>query len=59
MRKLQELYCKIRYSQIGSTAAEYALLVALVAVAIIAGATALGVAIDAKLDTVATTITNA
>jgi pilus assembly protein Flp/PilA len=40
----------------GATAAEYALLVALIAVAIIAGARALGGSINDKLNTTATTI---
>jgi pilus assembly protein Flp/PilA len=43
----------------GATAAEYALLIALIAVVLIVGATALGTAINAKLGTVATDITNA
>jgi pilus assembly protein Flp/PilA len=41
----------------GATAAEYALLVALIAVAIIGGAYALGTNINTKLSGVATTIT--
>jgi pilus assembly protein Flp/PilA len=43
-------------SETGATAAEYALLVALIAVAIIAGAKALGGSINSKLSTTATTI---
>ncbi|HBG47014.1 MAG TPA: Flp family type IVb pilin [Deltaproteobacteria bacterium] len=43
----------------GATAAEYALLVALIGVVIIAGATALGIAINDKLDVVSSTITQA
>jgi pilus assembly protein Flp/PilA len=43
----------------GATAAEYALLVALIAVAIIAGARFLGSAINNKLSNVGTTVTNA
>jgi pilus assembly protein Flp/PilA len=45
-------------SETGATAAEYALLVALIAVAIIAGARALGGSINSKLNTTATTIGN-
>ncbi len=41
----------------GAIATEYALLLVLVALAIIAGATALGVAINGKLKDAATTIT--
>jgi pilus assembly protein Flp/PilA len=40
----------------GATAAEYALLVALIAVVIIVGAAALGTSINAKLGIVATSI---
>jgi pilus assembly protein Flp/PilA len=43
----------------GATAAEYALLVALIAVAIIVGARALGTSINDKLQGVADTITGA
>jgi pilus assembly protein Flp/PilA len=41
----------------GAVATEYALLLVLVALAIIAGATALGIAINAKLNDGATTLT--
>ena len=37
-------------NEVGATAAEYALLVTLIAIAIIAGATALGLAINGRLD---------
>jgi Flp pilus assembly pilin Flp len=53
MRKLLGFYNIVRYSQLGATAAEYAILVSLVAIAIIAGATALGVAINSALNTAA------
>lgn len=53
MRKLLGLYNRIRYRQLGATAAEYAILVSLVAIAIIAGATALGIAINSALNTAA------
>ncbi len=43
-------------SERGAVAAEYALLIALIAVVIIAGATALGVAINGKLQGAADTI---
>ena len=42
----------------GATAAEYALLVALIAAVIIGGATILGTSINNKLNTVAGTIAN-
>jgi len=50
MKKLVGLYNKVRYTQLGATAAEYAILVSLVAIAIIVGATALGVAINGALN---------
>jgi len=40
----------------GAVATEYALLLVLVALAIIVGATALGIAINAKLNSAATTV---
>ena len=43
MRKLQRFYERIRYSESGVVAAEYAILVSLLAIAIITGATALGI----------------
>jgi len=49
MRKLLGFYNRIRYSQSGATAAEYAILVALVAIIIITGATLLGEAINGTL----------
>ena len=45
-------------SEEGATAAEYALLVALIAVAIIAGATLVGTNINAKLSDVASSISS-
>jgi pilus assembly protein Flp/PilA len=42
--------------QAGATAAEYALLVALIALAIIAGATALGIALNANLGNAGSTL---
>ncbi len=50
MRMLQKLYCKVRYSKVGSVAAEYALLITLIALAIAVGAGALGLAINTKLN---------
>jgi Flp pilus assembly pilin Flp len=49
MRKLIGFYCRLRYSQLGAAAAEYALLVTLIAIAIIIGATALGLGINQAL----------
>lgn len=53
MRKLLGFYNRIRYSQLGATAAEYAILVSLIAVIIVAGATTLGGAINASLEAAA------
>jgi Flp pilus assembly pilin Flp len=46
MRKLVEFYNRLRYTQLGSNAAEYALLITLIALTIAIGAGALGVAIN-------------
>jgi pilus assembly protein Flp/PilA len=43
----------------GATAIEYGLIAALIAVAIIAGATTLGTTISGKFSTIATTLQNA
>jgi len=59
MKKLLGWYVRFKTSEKGAAAAEYALLVALVAVVIIAGATTLGLAINGKLDEVAKAITSA
>jgi Flp pilus assembly pilin Flp len=53
MRKLVEFYNRLRYTELGATAAEYAILVSLVAIAIITGATALGLAINNALNAAA------
>jgi Flp pilus assembly pilin Flp len=53
MRKLLGFYYRLRYTQLGSTAAEYALLVTLIALAIAIGAGALGTAINASLQSAA------
>jgi len=49
MRKLIGFYNRVRYTQLGAVAAEYAILVALVAIIIITGATLLGEAINGTL----------
>jgi Flp pilus assembly pilin Flp len=53
MRKLVGFYKRLRYTELGATAAEYAILVSLVAIAIITGATALGLAINNALNAAA------
>jgi pilus assembly protein Flp/PilA len=50
---------ELRNEEEGATSAEYALLVALIAVAIIVGAQALGISINEKLQGVADTISGA
>ena len=50
---------KAEIDERGATAVEYALMVGLIALAIIAGATALGTAIDGKFSSSATTVTGA
>ena len=47
---------EVTKSERGATAAEYALLVALIAVAIIAGAKALGSSVNSKLNSTATSV---
>jgi pilus assembly protein Flp/PilA len=54
--KIHDRFLDLTQSETGATAAEYALLVSLIAVAIILGATALGGSINSKLDSTATTI---
>ena len=43
----------------GATAIEYGLLAALIAVVLIAGATAVGTSLNAKFSTISTAVTNA
>ncbi len=53
------LLSKFFKSESGATAAEYALIVSLIAVVVIAGATSLGTAINGKLSAAATAISPA
>lgn len=53
---MTKLINKLRTSTSGASAAEYALIISLVAVAIIVGATALGTQINNRLSNVARTI---
>ena len=50
---------KLKNDVAGASAAEYALIIALVGVAIITGASALGTAVNARLSNTASTITAA
>jgi pilus assembly protein Flp/PilA len=53
---MHERVAELVGSEAGATAAEYALLVSLIAIAIIVGATNLGHSINTRLDNTATTI---
>jgi Flp pilus assembly pilin Flp len=50
---------ELTHSEVGASAAEYALLVSLIAIVIVVGAFALGTAINGRLDETATCIENA
>jgi Flp pilus assembly pilin Flp len=54
--RIHERFTELLGSETGATAAEYALLVSLIAIAIIVGATNLGNSINTRLDNTATTI---
>lgn len=54
--RVHDRFVKITRSESGATAAEYALLVSLIAIAIIVGATNLGHSINTRLDNSATSI---
>jgi len=54
MKRLLGWYVRFKTSEKGASATEYALIIALVALAIILGATALGVAINSMFTDVAT-----
>ncbi len=60
MKKLIEKFiCFLNSKEKGATAVEYALIVALIAMAIIVGLTAVGGGISTAFTTIATKITNA
>ena len=54
--RIHDRFVDVLQSETGATAAEYALLISLIAIAIIIGATNLGTSINTKLDSTATTI---
>jgi Flp pilus assembly pilin Flp len=54
--RLHDRFVELTHSEVGATAAEYALLVSLIAIVIVVGAFALGNAINDKLDSTATCI---
>ena len=56
---MTKLLRALKTSNAGASAAEYALIISLIGVAIIVGATALGTAINGRLNTTATSITGA
>ena len=57
MNKLLRLYVRLRYSEKGATAIEYAILVTFIAVAIIVAVTALGDVIKNAFNAAAATLT--
>jgi len=57
MSKLLRLYVRLKYSEKGATAIEYALLVTLIALVIIIAVTAVGVAIRNAFNAAAAAIT--
>jgi pilus assembly protein Flp/PilA len=54
--RIHDRFVDVMHSETGATAAEYALLVSLIAIAIIIGATNLGNSINTRLDSTATKI---
>lgn len=54
--RIHDQLVEVMHSETGATAAEYALLVSLIAIAIIVGATNLGHSINTRLDNTATTV---
>jgi pilus assembly protein Flp/PilA len=54
--RIHDRFVDVMHSETGATAAEYALLVSLIAIAIIIGATNLGTSINTRLDSTATKI---
>ena len=56
---MQKLVTRFIKDESGATAIEYGLIAALIAVALIAGATALGTDINSKFSNIASTISNA
>ena len=54
--RIHDRFVEVLHSETGATAAEYALLVSLIAIAIILGATHLGNSINTRLDDTATTV---
>ena len=56
---MKNLFARFVQDESGAAAIEYALICALIALAIIVGATALGSAINTKLTTIGTSVTNA
>jgi Flp pilus assembly pilin Flp len=57
--RMHERLVELTRSEVGATAAEYALLVSLIAVVLVAGAFWLGTQIDARLDTTGDCIASA
>jgi pilus assembly protein Flp/PilA len=56
---MTKFFSRFARNESGATAVEYGLIAALIGVVIITGATALGQALDAKFQTIGTTVSNA
>lgn len=56
---MTKLFAKLRKSEKGATAIEYGLIAALIAIAIIGGATVVGTQLDATFTSVGTELTTA
>jgi len=55
---MTKIFARLVKDESGATAIEYGLIAALISVALITGATALGNALNAKFTTLSTTVTN-
>lgn len=56
---MKKIFTRLRKSETGATAIEYGLIAALIAIAIIGGATVVGNQLDTTFTTVGTTLTTA
>lgn len=56
---MSKLFARFLKNESGATAIEYGLIAALIAVAIMAGAGALGTSLDSKFSSIATTVSGA
>ncbi len=56
---MRQLFVRLMSEEDGATMVEYALMVGLIAVVVIVGATALGTAVNGKFTTIGTSVTGA